>query len=114
MKSEGFATIATNIKKYRLLNGLTQDEMAKRLGIDSQYYSQLEQGRRNFTLERIIDVCSVLDLTIDRIISSDILDDTSKIIKDKEELISLISNKLNSLSHDQLLILNKFTDALLK
>lgn len=41
-----------NLKKARKTAGMTQQQMADRLGIDSRYYKQIEAGQRtgNFTL----------------------------------------------------------------
>ena len=51
MKSKEPDCISNNIKKYRLLNNMTQEALAEQLGLDTQYYAQLERGERNFTLK---------------------------------------------------------------
>ncbi len=43
MKKNGNNAISQNIKKYRLLNHMTQEELAKELYLDTQYYAQLER-----------------------------------------------------------------------
>ena len=53
MEQNSLSTIAKNIKKYRLLNNMTQEELAQKLFLDTQYYAQLERGKRNFTIEKI-------------------------------------------------------------
>ncbi len=63
--------IAENIRKYRKLRRLTQADMADKLMIDVQYYSQLERGKRNFTIDRIIDSCEILDVRIEDIVHID-------------------------------------------
>ena len=60
MKSKEPDSISNNIKKYRLLNNMTQEMLAEQLGLDTQYYAQLERGERNFTLKRLIRLCSIL------------------------------------------------------
>lgn len=54
MKEKNNNPISQNIKKYRLLNNMTQEELAGKLYLDTQYYAQLERGERNFTIEKII------------------------------------------------------------
>lgn len=47
MKKKNTNTISQNIKKYRLLNNMTQETLAGLLDPDTQYYAQLERGERN-------------------------------------------------------------------
>lgn len=98
-------SIANNIKKYRLLNHMTQDELAQKLYLDTQYYAQLERGERNFTIEKIILSCSIFHIGVEDIIEipSDITasDDCQTIVDD-------LVTQLNTLSHSQLLLIQKF------
>lgn len=55
-------TIAQNIKKYRPLNNMSQEELAQHLNLDTQYYAQLERGERNFSLWRVISVCHLFHI----------------------------------------------------
>lgn len=52
MEKKTQTSIAENIKKYRLLNNMTQKELSEKLFLDTQYYAQLERGERNFTIEK--------------------------------------------------------------
>lgn len=49
-----------SIKKYREEKNITQEEMAKRLGISQQAYSRKERGERKF----LIDEGFVLEETL--------------------------------------------------
>ena len=62
MKKNTANSISQNIKKYRLINNLTQEELAGKLNLDTQYYAQLERGERNFTIEKIINLCSIFHI----------------------------------------------------
>lgn len=103
MKETTPNSIAQNIKKYRLLNNMTQEELAKQLYLDTQYYAQLERGERNFTIEKIINVCSLFHIGVEDIIElpSSKKTDTTNLQKD-------IIAQLNELSYPQLLLLQKF------
>lgn len=103
MKESTPHSIAQNIKKYRLLNNMTQEELARQLYLDTQYYAQLERGERNFTIEKIINVCSLFHIGIEDIIElpSSQEADTSHL---QEEIIA----RLKELSYPQLLLLQKF------
>ena len=61
--------IAQNIKKARLEKGLTQETLAKKAGINSNYYAKVERGEINPSLETISKILKALDIK-----SSDVLD----------------------------------------
>lgn len=97
-------SIAQNIKKYRLLNHMTQEELAQKLYLDTQYYAQLERGERNFTIEKIILSCSIFHIGVEDII--EIPKDTSS--DNCQSIINSLTAQLHSLSHSQLLLVQKF------
>jgi transcriptional regulator with XRE-family HTH domain len=43
-------TVGLNVKRLRIAAGITQAELADRMGIDRAYVSGLELGRRNPTI----------------------------------------------------------------
>ncbi len=98
-------SVARNIKKYRLLNNMTQEELAQHLNLDPQYYAQLERGERNFTLQRVVSVCRLFRIGIEDIIQipSDSADET-------QELLQSLHKKMGALSYVQLLSLDKFIE----
>lgn len=60
--------ISEKIKKYRLDNGLTQEELAKALDSSQNTISNYENGIRTPTVKKLIAIatlfgCSVSDLT---------------------------------------------------
>ncbi len=107
MKEKDYRNIADNVRKYRKLNNLTQEQMAYALDIDTQYYSQLEQGRRHFTLERVLDCCEILNVKIDDIVPSPFQKE-----EDTSDLIKTINEKISKSSKKELLLIDKIIDDL--
>lgn len=103
MKSKEPDSISNNIKKYRLLNNMTQEMLAEQLGLDTQYYAQLERGERNFTLKRLIRLCSIFQIGIE-----DIIEIESSDKQDTSELRKEVSEQLKSLSNTQLRLVERF------
>ena len=103
MKSKEPDSISNNIKKYRLLNNMTQEMLAEQLGLDTQYYAQLERGERNFTLKRLIRLCSIFQIGIEDIIEIEPFDK-----QDTSELRDEVSEQLKSLSNTQLRLVERF------
>jgi HTH-type transcriptional regulator/antitoxin HipB len=50
------ASLGTAIRQYRRAAGLTQAELATRVGIDQSYLSRLEQGQETEQVRRIIAI----------------------------------------------------------
>jgi transcriptional regulator with XRE-family HTH domain len=45
--------VGTNVRRYRLAAGLSQEELAARMGVEQFYISGLEAGRRNPTITTV-------------------------------------------------------------
>ncbi len=101
--------ISSNVKKYRQMNGLTQAQMAEMLYLDTQYYSQLERGERSFTIEKLVMICDIFQIGIEKLIT---IDNTDKQENDSELILS-IENQLHDLNHSQLVILEKLLSEVL-
>lgn len=103
MKKELSSQISKNIKKYRLLNNMTQEDMANELELDTQYYAQLERGERNFTIEKLVRICAIFHIGIE-----DIINIPKPPEYPDEYLLKKITKQLSDLSESQLLIIEKF------
>jgi DNA-binding transcriptional regulator YiaG len=62
--AEFIAMIAVSIQQQRLLLGLTQKELAERLGLSQAMISKWENGEENFTVATLVKISSALELTI--------------------------------------------------
>lgn len=65
----------TKVKGYRVMIGLTQEELANKFGISKQAYSAKERGQTRFTNEEMIAIKEMLlplfpGITIDEIFFS--------------------------------------------
>jgi len=94
--------IVNNIKKFRLLNGLTQQRLSEMVNMDTQYYSQIERGERNLTLDKLIEICRALNVRIEQIIEIDVADN-----KQSQDIIERINSKLSHYTDIQLLVIEK-------
>ena len=103
MKSRTSGIISQNIKNLRLLNNMTQEELSGLLELDTQYYSQLERGERNFTIEKIIRLCQILHVGVE-----DIIPVENSPAPDTTAQIARIDQMIRSLSSSQLSLLEKF------
>ena len=108
-----YKNVCKNIRKYRKLNKLTQAQVAEMLSLDTQYYSQLERGEKNFSLDKIALLCSIFNLKINDIIELDNegLDEAQE--TKRHDLIIDITDNLSRLSANQLMILERYLNEVL-
>lgn len=56
--------IAANARALRLAKGLTQAQVAQRLGVDRAHVSALEMGQRNPTAVSLSEIAQALEATV--------------------------------------------------
>jgi transcriptional regulator with XRE-family HTH domain len=54
--------LATNLKRFRLAAGLSQEELAHRAHLDRTYISSLERGRYSASIDKIENLSVALDI----------------------------------------------------
>jgi len=62
--AEFIALIAVSIQKQRCAQGLTQKELADKLGVPQAMVSQWENGEENFTAATLVRISTALGLPI--------------------------------------------------
>lgn len=53
---------ATNLKKYRIEKGLSQEALADIAGLHRTYICAVERERRNISIENIENIAAALDI----------------------------------------------------
>lgn len=59
--------IKTNIKTYRTIKELTQDDLANRVGVRRETIMRLENAKYNPSLELAVNISKELDTTIEKL-----------------------------------------------
>lgn len=57
------SNVGDNIRKYREICGLSQKQLANRLGISNSRVSNWEQGANNPPADMIVDICEALNVS---------------------------------------------------
>lgn len=60
--------IGSTLKKHRIKNGYTQEEVAEHIGLAPKYVSQIERGITAGTIETLIRFCNFYNITTDAIL----------------------------------------------
>lgn len=62
------AIIGTKIAVLRKLHGLTQEQLAEKLDISIKHCSSVERGLSCFSLEKLIEISDLFDVSLDYLI----------------------------------------------
>lgn len=92
--------IGQRIIERRKKLGLTQEALAEKGDMTTQFISYAESGKRAMRPENLMKICSALGVSADYLLTGDIVD--------KDLLI--LSNKLRNLSPSQLRIVENIID----
>ena len=66
MKDEA-KRLGTNLKRIRTKQSINKIEIAKTLGVDRSFVSNIENGKNNPTLSTIIKLAQALDVSVDEL-----------------------------------------------
>lgn len=71
-KDELHYIVCMNIKKYRRMRGMTQDQLSEKIGISHDHQRQLEsqKGDKSFSFYTLFKISQVLDIPIDKFVQS--------------------------------------------
>lgn len=82
--------IGDKIKKIRDLNGYTQDDLAKKLGISKSTIGMYEQNRRSPDLDILLRISETFNVSVDYMLKDGRNQDSSADKKMLHKLIELI------------------------
>jgi transcriptional regulator with XRE-family HTH domain len=77
---------AENLKKYRTAKGVSQEGMAKLIGVHSTHLSRYERGLSSPSIEVATKIAGVLEVAVDTLIFGDQGEQSEQSIDDKELL----------------------------
>nr|BDD46494.1 hypothetical protein 2 [bacterium] len=59
-----YQKIGKNLKRYRLLRGYSQEELADKLGVNSKYIGHVERFERYVGLKKLIKLSFILEIEL--------------------------------------------------
>ena len=55
---------SNNVRKYRIKQNLSQEELAEKAGVHRTYIGSVERGERNITINVMEKICVALEIPI--------------------------------------------------
>lgn len=84
-----YELIGVRIKRYRENKGLSQEELSSIIGISNRHLSKVETGAKNPSLELILNIANVLNITADDLLA-DYLNNSAE--KQNTELLTVFTD----------------------
>ena len=100
-------SIGRNIRKYRLMKKLRQEDLAEKAGLSINYVGAIERGEKVPSLETLLVIINALGVSADMILADVI--ETGYLVKD-----SLLAEKLDKLSAEDRAKIYDVIDTMLK
>lgn len=98
--------LGRQIKKYRLLKKMTQDELSIATDVTRNFISDLERGVKSCKLETLVLIANTLDVSIDVLLKSD--------LKINKNLMKYeICQDIMKLNENELLIISNLVEGLI-
>ena len=66
-----YVTLGKNIRKYRLLLGLRQEDLAEKCDRSNSHIGQIENARGVPSLEMTVKIANALSVTVDQLVRDD-------------------------------------------
>lgn len=101
------ATIGKNIRKYRLMKKLRQEDLAEKAGLTANYIGMVERGEKIPSLETFIKILNTLGVSADMVLS-DVLDNGYTIKN------SMLNEKLEKLAPEDRTRIYEVIDTMIK
>ena len=86
-----FAIIGQWLKRARLDRKITQDSLAKQLGVSVAFLSRIESGTSHINLKRLSQICDILGITEGEILNGTASSSQRYLVSDFNELLGKCS-----------------------
>lgn len=81
--------IGQNIRKFRKMNGLSQEQLAEKINISTTHMSHIETGNTKLSLPVFVDLATVLGVSTDELLGTN--DKTNKEVC-ADQILSILNH----------------------
>lgn len=100
-----FSIIGKRIKDARKKKGLTQEQLVEKMGVSIAYLSKVETGKIHINLERLSQICGILDITEGEILNGVSNHSEKYLHSEFYELLHKCSSRKQKLAYEILQVL---------
>lgn len=95
MKQYDRVAVGERIRKRRILLGITQEELAKKVGRAYKYCQDIERGTCGMSIETLLTLSSVLNISLDYLIygyQDNTAEQTPVMLQTQEAVLDMLGN----------------------
>ena len=92
-KKDSNIHIGKVFQEYRLKNNLTQNQVAESTGLEPRHISQIERGLSKGSIDTLIKLCNVYNITPDVVLYDLLSEDTKELVSIYDEKFKKLSKK---------------------
>lgn len=85
--------VRNNIKIYRKMRKMTQKGLAEALDVTHSSVSAWEIGKNSIDLERLNDICNVLEITLPELLSENLSTEVAEQNEENKQMIEYINQR---------------------
>lgn len=82
-----YVMLGKNIRKYRLMHGMRQEDLAELCGCSNSHIGQIENARGVPSLEMTVKIANALSVTVDQLVKKDYTNPEKVYLKEIAERI---------------------------
>ena len=86
-----FKVLGKNIRKYRRLAEITQEQLAEFCDCSHSHLGAIEQGKVNVSVELLVKIANVLRVTADQLLTTNYVAPELSLLKEIEERVKRLS-----------------------
>jgi transcriptional regulator with XRE-family HTH domain len=93
MISQADLTVGTEIRRHRRKAGLTQKDVAARIGVTAPQFHRYEAGTTRIATHRLIAIAEVLNIRPDRLLAAASIEETAPLIASEsstQQIVDLV------------------------
>lgn len=94
-----YVALGLRVKNKRLEKNMTQEQLAEAVDISSVYVGQIERGDRHMTIDTLVKIANVLQVSIEELLKESTTDNINARLA---ELVN-IAKKLNTADIDKII-----------
>ena len=58
-----YAKLGVRVRQQRVLNRMTQEQLAEKTGVSSSFIGHIERGEKKASVETVVALCNALDIS---------------------------------------------------
>lgn len=82
-----YKSIGDRVKRYRMDKRMSQEDLGEKVELTGQHISNIERGYKGISLEKVVDIANVLDVSADDILTDSLKHSSSPVSTEIQDIL---------------------------